>query len=175
MLQFCQFQSLVFVINIYLVTKTLWLKHKPIFAHIRSKLKNYQVWTDLKPSASRPHRLLNYKRKLKHVQSEMKSNVSEATKAIFSFMPLSKNGITIFVLAKVDQNHVNIIFHHAFGDFLIQIITRWSLRNPDYTQFWNNCNNPIVATKICVTALFLSLFCRLFTIIHMKQPCFYGI
>jgi hypothetical protein len=47
------------------------------------------------------------------MQSENKSNASETTKAIFSFMPLSKNGITIFVLEKVDQNHVNIIFHHT--------------------------------------------------------------
>jgi hypothetical protein len=34
-----------------------------------------------------------------------KSNASETTKAIFSFTPLSKNGITIFVLKKVDHNH----------------------------------------------------------------------
>jgi hypothetical protein len=37
------------------------------------------------------------------MQSEKKSNVSETKEAIFSFMPLSKNGVTIFVLEKVAQ------------------------------------------------------------------------
>ena len=48
------------------------------------------------------------------MQSEKKSNVSETIEAIFSLKHLSKNGITIFVLEKVDQNRVNIIFHHTF-------------------------------------------------------------
>jgi hypothetical protein len=48
------------------------------------------------------------------MQSEKKNNASETTEALFSFMPLSKNGITIFVWEKVDQNHVIIIFHHTF-------------------------------------------------------------
>ena len=49
------------------------------------------------------------------MQSKTKSIASKTTKAISSFMALSKNGITIFVLEKVDQNHVKIIFHHTFG------------------------------------------------------------
>jgi hypothetical protein len=50
----------------------------------------------------------------KLMQSEKKSNASETTEAIFSLTPLSRNGIANFVLKKVDQNHVNIIFHHTF-------------------------------------------------------------
>jgi hypothetical protein len=82
----------------------------------------------------------------------------------------------------LDHNHVNIIFpsHIQVNNFLIQIITQWSLSHPDPWVFHTilgqlRNNSPVVATQIFIAALsllllsLLSPFCRVFTIIYLKQ------
>ena len=88
------------------------------------------MWANLKPSATTT---VTLQKEFKLMQREQKSDASETTDAIFSFMPLSKKWHHYLCLGKSGSKSCkhNFSSHIWLNNFRIQIITQWSVCNPD--------------------------------------------